>query len=54
MSGRVFPPDLFQKLPVSDHPLLLRLLSGPDADLLTFVLKENETGDVEVSPKTTL
>ncbi|XP_033908845.3 ras association domain-containing protein 5-like isoform X1 [Acipenser ruthenus] len=39
--------DLFQKLPVSDHPLLLRLLSGPDADLLTFVLKENETGDVE-------
>ncbi|XP_041091892.1 ras association domain-containing protein 5-like isoform X1 [Polyodon spathula] len=39
--------DLFQKLPVSDHPLLLRLLTGPDADLLTFVLKENETSDVE-------
>ncbi|XP_066559385.1 ras association domain-containing protein 5 [Amia ocellicauda] len=39
--------DLFQKLPVSDHPLLLRLLTGPDPEKLTFVLKENETGDVE-------
>ncbi|MBN3303353.1 RASF5 protein, partial [Amia calva] len=36
--------DLFQKLPVSDHPLLLRLLTGPDPEKLTFVLKENETG----------
>ena len=41
--------DLFQKLPLSERPLLLRLLAGPDSDQLSFVLKENETGDVEVS-----
>ncbi|KAJ8391144.1 hypothetical protein AAFF_G00095730 [Aldrovandia affinis] len=39
--------DLFQKLPVSEHPLYLRLLTGPDPEHLTFVLKENETGEVE-------
>ncbi|XP_047203825.1 ras association domain-containing protein 5 isoform X2 [Girardinichthys multiradiatus] len=39
--------DLFQKLPLSEHPLVLRLIAGPDAELLTFVLKENETGEVE-------
>lgn len=39
--------DLFQKLPVSEHPLYLRLLAGPDPQKLTFVLKENETGEVE-------
>ncbi|KAG5835310.1 hypothetical protein ANANG_G00242520 [Anguilla anguilla] len=39
--------DLFQKLPVSEHPLCLRLLNGPDPEHLTFVLKENETGEVE-------
>ncbi|XP_053508782.1 ras association domain-containing protein 5 isoform X1 [Ictalurus furcatus] len=39
--------DLFQKLPDSEHPLLLRLLAGPDLEKLSFVLKENETGDVE-------
>ncbi|XP_061074655.1 ras association domain-containing protein 5 isoform X1 [Conger conger] len=39
--------DLFQKLPVSEQPLRLRLLSGPDPEQLTFVLKENETGEVE-------
>ncbi|XP_038154033.1 ras association domain-containing protein 5 isoform X1 [Cyprinodon tularosa] len=39
--------DLFQKLPLSEHPLVLRLIAGPDADQLTFVLKENETGEVE-------
>ncbi|KAM4583116.1 ras association domain-containing protein 5 [Fundulus diaphanus] len=38
---------LFQKLPLSEHPLVLRLIAGPDAELLTFVLKENETGEVE-------
>lgn len=41
--------DLFQKLPLSDCPLYLRLLAGPDLENLTFVLKENETGEVEVS-----
>ncbi|XP_029288072.1 ras association domain-containing protein 5 [Cottoperca gobio] len=39
--------DLFQKLPLSEHPLLLRLIAGPDPVQLTFVLKENETGEVE-------
>ncbi|XP_030632242.1 ras association domain-containing protein 5 [Chanos chanos] len=39
--------DLFQKLPVSERPLYLRLLAGPDLENLTFVLKENETGEVE-------
>nr|XP_040058539.1 ras association domain-containing protein 5 isoform X3 [Gasterosteus aculeatus aculeatus] len=39
--------DLFQKLPLCDHPLLLRLIAGPDPQHLSFVLKENETGEVE-------
>ncbi|XP_034022806.1 ras association domain-containing protein 5 isoform X1 [Thalassophryne amazonica] len=39
--------DLFQKLPLSERPLLLRLIAGPDPDQLSFVLKENETGEVE-------
>ncbi|XP_054251836.1 ras association domain-containing protein 5 [Indicator indicator] len=38
---------LFQKLPLTECPLYLRLLAGPDTDLLSFVLKENETGEVE-------
>lgn len=39
--------DLFQKLPLCERPLLLRLIAGPDAEQLSFVLKENETGEVE-------
>ncbi|KAM9409408.1 ras association domain-containing protein 5 [Pholidichthys leucotaenia] len=39
--------DLFQKLPLCEHPLLLRLIAGPDVEKLSFVLKENETGEVE-------
>ncbi|XP_054473356.1 ras association domain-containing protein 5 isoform X2 [Anoplopoma fimbria] len=39
--------DLFQKLSLCERPLLLRLLAGPDAEQLSFVLKENETGEVE-------
>ncbi|XP_016325792.1 ras association domain-containing protein 5-like [Sinocyclocheilus anshuiensis] len=39
--------DLFQKLPLSECPLCLRLLAGPDLENLSFVLKENETGEVE-------
>ncbi|XP_026791443.1 ras association domain-containing protein 5 isoform X2 [Pangasianodon hypophthalmus] len=39
--------DLLQKLLDSEHPLLLRLLAGPDLEKLSFVLKENETGEVE-------
>lgn len=41
--------DFFQKLPLSDCPLYLRLLAGPDLENLMFILKENETGEVEVS-----
>lgn len=40
--------DLFQKLPLYECPLLLRLIAGPDLERLSFVLKENETGEVEV------
>ncbi|XP_019736084.1 ras association domain-containing protein 5 isoform X2 [Hippocampus comes] len=39
--------DLFQKLPLCERPLLLRLIAGPDPERLSFVLKENETGEVE-------
>uniref|UniRef100_A0A8P4GN05 Ras association domain family member 5 n=1 Tax=Dicentrarchus labrax TaxID=13489 RepID=A0A8P4GN05_DICLA len=39
--------DLFQKLPLCERPLLLRLIAGPDPGHLSFVLKENETGEVE-------
>ncbi|KAM9859218.1 ras association domain-containing protein 5 [Aulostomus maculatus] len=39
--------DLFQKLPLCERPLLLRLIAGPDPEQLSFVLKENETGEVE-------
>lgn len=50
----LIPPDLFQKLPLCERPLLLRLIAGPDPELLTFVLKENETGEVEVRKHTYL
>ncbi|XP_014021801.1 ras association domain-containing protein 5 isoform X6 [Salmo salar] len=39
--------DLFQKLPLVECPLALRLVVGPDPELLSFVLKENETGEVD-------
>ncbi|KAM4613798.1 ras association domain-containing protein 5 [Polymixia lowei] len=39
--------DLFQKLPLNERPLLLRLIAGPDPEQLSFILKENETGEVE-------
>uniref|UniRef100_A0A3B4AHM6 Uncharacterized protein n=1 Tax=Periophthalmus magnuspinnatus TaxID=409849 RepID=A0A3B4AHM6_9GOBI len=39
--------DLFQKLALWERPLLLRLIAGPDTETLSFVLKENETGEVE-------
>ncbi|XP_068172500.1 ras association domain-containing protein 5 [Antennarius striatus] len=39
--------DLFQKLPLCERPLLLRLIEGPDPQQLSFVLKENETEEVE-------
>ncbi|XP_062842818.1 ras association domain-containing protein 5-like isoform X2 [Trichomycterus rosablanca] len=39
--------DLTQKLSDSEHPLHLRLVAGPDPESLSFVLKENDTGEVE-------
>ncbi|KAM4046665.1 ras association domain-containing protein 5 [Anomaloglossus baeobatrachus] len=38
---------LFQKLALTEHPLYLRLLAGPETEKLSFVLKENETGEVQ-------
>ncbi|KAM5180724.1 ras association domain-containing protein 5 [Mantella aurantiaca] len=38
---------LFQKLPLTEQPLYVRLLAGPDSDVLSFVLKENEMREVE-------
>lgn len=49
-----YAADLFQKLPLCEHPLLLRLIAGPDSEQLSFVLKENETGEVEVRNHTHL
>lgn len=46
-----FCEDLFQKLPLYERPLLLRLIAGPDPEQLSFTLKENETGEVEVRKK---
>ncbi|XP_071993532.1 ras association domain-containing protein 5 isoform X2 [Engystomops pustulosus] len=38
---------LFQKLALTEHPLYLRLIAGPETEKLSFVLKENETGEVQ-------
>ncbi|XP_006266457.1 ras association domain-containing protein 1 isoform X2 [Alligator mississippiensis] len=35
-----------RKLPDDEQPLRLRLLAGPSEKVLSFVLKENETGEV--------
>ncbi|XP_069793394.1 ras association domain-containing protein 1 isoform X2 [Narcine bancroftii] len=35
-----------RKLSDDEHPLYLRLLAGPDEKMLSLVLKENETGEV--------
>ena len=40
--------DLLQKLSLRERPLLLRLVAGPEPEQLSFVLKENETEDVQV------
>ncbi|XP_060100971.1 ras association domain-containing protein 3 [Heteronotia binoei] len=34
------------KLSEMEHPLYLRLMAGPRTDMLSFVLREHETGDV--------
>lgn len=38
-----------RKLSDDECPLPLRLRSGPSEKVLSFVLKENETGEVNVS-----
>lgn len=38
-----------RKLSDDEHPLRLRLGAGPNEKALSFVLKENETGEVNVS-----
>lgn len=38
-----------RKLSDDERPLRLRLCSGPNEKVLSFVLKENETGEVNVS-----
>lgn len=37
-----------RKLPDRERPLRLRLNAGPNEKVLSFVLKENETGEVNV------
>lgn len=37
------------KLADAEKPLFLRLVAGPDPDLLSFVLKEQQTGEVMVT-----
>lgn len=37
------------KLSEEEHPLFLRLVAGPSTDALSFVLKEQQTGEVMVS-----
>lgn len=37
------------KLSEMEHPLYLRLVAGPRSDMLSFVLREHETGEVLVS-----
>jgi len=36
------------KLSEEEHPLFLRLVAGPSTDTLSFVLKEQQTGEVLV------
>lgn len=39
----------FRKLSDDEQPLKLRLLAGPSEKALSFVLKENDSGEVNVS-----
>lgn len=36
------------KLSDREHPLYLRLVAGPKMEMLSFVLREHETGEVMV------
>lgn len=37
------------KLADGEQPLFLRLVAGPDTDTLSFVLREQQTGEVMVT-----
>ena len=50
MSSAVY----LRKISDDERPLRLRLETGPDEKLLSFVLKENETGGVNVSSASVL
>uniref|UniRef100_A0A3B1KH56 Uncharacterized protein n=1 Tax=Astyanax mexicanus TaxID=7994 RepID=A0A3B1KH56_ASTMX len=41
----VSPAVCICKLAEGEHPLLLRLLAGPSTDTLSFVLREQQTGE---------
>lgn len=43
------PAVYLRKLADDEQPLRLRLLAGPSEKALSFVLKENESGEVNVS-----
>lgn len=44
-----WPPVYLRKLSDDEQPLRLRLLAGPSEKALSFVLKENDSGEVNVS-----
>lgn len=52
------PPDwpsvYLRKLSDDEQPLRLRLLAGPNEKALSFVLKENDSGEVNVSTQPSL
>ena len=44
-----WPTVYLRKLSDDEQPLRLRLLAGPSVKALSFVLKENDSGEVNVS-----
>lgn len=44
-----WPSVYLRKLSDDEQPLRLRLLAGPSEKALSFVLKENDSGEVNVS-----
>lgn len=46
------PAVFLRKLSDEEQPLRLRLLAGPSEKALSFVLKENDSGEVNVSTGT--
>lgn len=43
-----------RKLSDDEQPLRLRLLAGPSEKTLSFILKENDSGEVNVSTQSSL